>query len=111
MFYIGFHDVNFAQIGIARSKDGITTGKGIRATRSSSLAKVGMQALVTNLLPFWTMIPGICGTMADMTILSKSALPRIRVRTLDLTKNRTYLKYEIWRYFSFNIEPGGIFAY
>ena len=36
MFYIGFRDVDHAQIGIARSQDGITNGNAIRPTPSSA---------------------------------------------------------------------------
>ena len=52
MFYIGFRDVHHAQIGLARSRDGITTGSATPPTRSSAPARtIGTTMPATNPLP------------------------------------------------------------
>lgn len=72
MFYIGFYDINFAQIGMARSKDGINDWERYSENPTFLLRKVGgMPVPLTSHLPFKRKTAGCFGTMGGMNIWNR----------------------------------------
>ena len=71
MFYIGFYDINFAQIGMAPKTESMI-GKDTPKTRSFLLRKVGgMPVPLTSHLPFKRKTAGCFGTMGGMNIWNR----------------------------------------
>ena len=89
MFYIGFRDVNYAQIGIARSKDGITDWQPTRPTPSFVRARdSGTKTPCTSRMRSTTAKNGSCGTTVAREASSKSGWPCIQGKTWDFEKTR-----------------------
>jgi predicted GH43/DUF377 family glycosyl hydrolase len=82
MFYIGFRDQHHAQIGLARSKDGVTNWQRHRANPIIRPAGAsGTPTRSTSRSRSSTAVGGCCGTTGAGAASSRSAWPPTRART------------------------------